>query len=89
MYIKKDMQLRTKSKNYLASQTLHVPLLHTTLKLILTPTISLMKQATFETLRNKLAEDVSNNACRSELIALISQQLHDDVYIMPQSESDG
>ena len=48
-----------------------------------------MKQATFETLRNKLAEDVSNNACRSELIALISQQLHDDVYIMPQSESDG
>lgn len=43
-----------------------------------------MKQRTFEILRNKLAAKVSANTKKAELINLICDQLHDDVYTVKQ-----
>ena len=43
-----------------------------------------MKQRTFEILRNKLAAKVSENTERAELLNLICDQLHDDVYTVQQ-----
>lgn len=43
-----------------------------------------MKQRTFKILRNKLAAKVSENTKRAELLDLICDQLHDDVYTVTQ-----